>query len=491
MSRGILVIGAGPAGLAATEAALDAGARVTLVDGADLTGGQYWRHPPAERGDAREARGHHGWTRYLALHERVEGDPRCDVRLGAQVWAIEPDPVSPCGLAVHLATGRVDAVGARMERLRPDALVLATGAHDRTLPFPGWQLPGVFTGGAAQALAKGERVRVGDRVVIAGAGPFLLPVAVSVAGTGARVLAVAEASAVGRIARGWSARPWRLLRTASKAGELLGYVGAFLRHRIPYRTGTVVIAAHGTDRVEAVTLARLDADWRPRPGTERRIAVDAVCVTHDFTPRLELAIAAGCTVDTRRFVVVDDRQETTVPGVYAAGEITGIGGVDLALAEGAIAGAAAAGAEPDRAAVRRRAAFTGFAARIPAAHGIRPGWRDWLDDDTLVCRCEEVGVGRLRATAAETDGAGLRSLKLTTRAGLGACQGRVCGRTVEELLLDASGADRFPDLAGTDRRPIAVPQRLGDLAAIVREADDREQADLEPHDPPETSGKDT
>ncbi len=467
----VLIVGAGPAGLAAAVAALDAGARVTLLDSSDATGGQYWRHLPTERAGAAESRLHHGWSTYQRLRDRVTADPACTVLLSAAVWSIERSSDSPSGLAVNVATGRVDATRARMTTIEPEAVVLATGAHDRTLPFPGWQLPGVFTGGAAQALAKGERVRVGDRVVVAGAGPFLLPVATSVAETGARVVEVVEANRPARIVRGWAPKPWRLIGARSKVGELAGYVRSFVRHRIPYRTGSAVIAAHGTDRVESVTIARLDADWRPVPGTERRVQADAVCVSHDFTPRLELAIAAGCRLDARRFVEVDDSQETTVPHVFAAGEITGIGGVDLAMAEGAVAGAAAAGraAAPD--AVRRRRVFAGFAERISAAHGIRPGWRHWLHDDTIVCRCEEVGYGRLCATASSTEAEGLRPLKLTTRAGLGICQGRICGRTVEELLIAASPGDGFLDSVSTDRRPIVTPQRLGDLATLGDDPD--------------------
>jgi NADPH-dependent 2,4-dienoyl-CoA reductase/sulfur reductase-like enzyme len=467
----VLVVGAGPAGLAAAVAALDAGARVWLVDSSDETGGQYWRHLPAQRSGEREERLHHGFARYRALRDRVVADAACTVLLSSSVWSIERSPSSPSGLAVNVATGRIDATRARMTTLEPEAIVLATGAHDRTLPFPGWDLPGVYTGGAAQALAKGERVRIGDRIVVGGAGPFLLPVASSVAESGARVVEVVEANRVGRIVRGWSPRPWRLLGARSKMGELAGYVSTFVRRRIPYRTGAAVVAAHGTDRVEAVTVARLDADWRPIPGTERRVVADAVCVSHDFTPRLELAIAAGCALDRGRFVLVDDRQETSVPSVFAVGEITGIGGVDLALAEGAIAGAIAGGANAPAEAVRRRRVFADFATRIAAAHSIRPGWRQWMHDDTVVCRCEEVDYGRLCATAAATDAEGLRSLKLSTRAGLGICQGRICGRTVEELLIAASPGDRFLDSVTTDRRPIAAPQRLGDLASIGDDPD--------------------
>ncbi|MFF2371879.1 FAD-dependent oxidoreductase [Agromyces sp. NPDC058110] len=470
-ARTVLVVGAGPAGLAAARAARERGASVALLDAADTTGGQYWRHLPASRPSANERALHHGWSTYTALRDELERDPGCEIVLGAQVWAIERSDAAGHGapVAVHVLVGPPDGTGRLGRTFRPDALVLATGAHDRTLPFPGWDLPGVFTAGAAQAFAKGERVALGERVVIAGAGPFLLPVAASVAATGSKVLGVYEASRLGGLVRGWLPKPWQLVGAAKKGGELAGYVGTHLRHRIPYLTGRAVVAAHGTDRVEAVTIAEVDADWRSIAGTERRVEADAVCVSHGFTPRLELPIAAGCELTADRFVRVDEGQATSVAGVYAAGEITGIGGVDAALAEGEIAGHVAAGGsyrDSDLAeAVGARRTFTGFAARIEAAHGIRPGWTAWLDDDTIVCRCEEVPYGRLRETREATCASGLRSMKLTTRAGLGICQGRVCGRTVEELIGGASAPGAPEASVTTDRRPIASPIRIGELAA--------------------------
>jgi NADPH-dependent 2,4-dienoyl-CoA reductase/sulfur reductase-like enzyme len=480
----VLIVGAGPAGLAAALAARSRGASVTVLDSADEVGGQYWRHLPAARPAAREHLLHHGWARFERMWRALAADPGCRVLTGAQVWAIEPaadavsgdaghsgasaaDPGAP--VVVHALVGPADGRDRDAHTFHPDALVLATGAHDRTLPFPGWDLPGVFTAGAAQALAKGERVAVGERVIVAGAGPFLLPVAASLAATGARVLGVHEANRPGRLAAGWLPRPWALLGAAKKGGELAGYVWNHLRHRIPYRLGSAVVAAHGRDRVEAVTIASVDRDWRPIPGTERRVAADAVCVSHGFTPRLELPIAAGCAISSDRFVVVDDAQATSVRGVYAAGELTAIGGVDAALAEGAVAGHAAAGGSPRDPVIarasRERRTFQDFAGRIEAAHGIRRGWTAWLDDDTLVCRCEEVPYGRLRRTGEQTCATGLRSLKLTTRAGLGICQGRICGRTVEQLLGGEAGG--FTDASSgtsTDRRPIAAPVRLSELA---------------------------
>lgn len=405
-------------------------------------------------------------------------------------------------MSLHTRRLGADAPARQHLALRPAALVVATGAHDLTLPFPGWDLPGVVTGGAAQAFAKSERLAVGERVVVAGAGPFLLPVASSLLATGARVLEVAEAAGPAQLARGWGAHPQRLLAgggtglgsglsgagvLAGKTRELAGYVAALAAARVPYRTATGVVAARGDGRVEEVVLARLDATWAPVPGTERVLAADALAASHGFTPRLEVALAAGCAVaDTGAgagFVAVDAHGATSAPGVWAAGEVTGIGGADAALVEGELAGLAAAcqvvgttsGAEVEGL-VRRRRVLRAFADRLAAAHAPRPGWLAQVTEETVVCRCEEVTAGRLRsvaqATASATDTpAGSRSLRLTTRAGLGPCQGRICGHAVDAVL--GCGSPAAPTATGLDRprvshqrRPLAVPVRLGELADL-------------------------
>ncbi|APU15429.1 FAD-dependent oxidoreductase [Actinoalloteichus fjordicus] len=460
----VVIIGAGPAGLTAARAARDAGAAVVLLDAADL-GGQYWRHLPADRPARHQRRLHHGWSRFTALRDRLTTDAGCEIITGAQVWAIDRPDGRP---RVHVLAGPPDGRARTPRTLLPDALVLATGAHDRTLPFPGWDLPGVYSAGAAQALAKGERVAVGGRVLVAGAGPFLLPVAAALTHTDARVVGIHEAARLPALVRNWTARPWELFSALGKGGELGGYLLSQLRHRIPYVTGSAVVAAHGGERVESVTVARLDSTWAPLPGTERRIEVDAVCVSHGFTPRLELAIAAGCRIGPDRFVVTDQDGRTSVEDVFAAGEITGIGGAQAAETEGALAGLAAAGAADERRTARlrrRRVSTTRFAARIEGAHGIRPGWTAWLDGDTVLCRCEEVTHGELVDTVTATRSRGLRSTKLTSRAGLGICQARMCGRNVEEILGQTTPDGVIAD-ASTDRRPIAAPISLAELAAL-------------------------
>jgi NADPH-dependent 2,4-dienoyl-CoA reductase/sulfur reductase-like enzyme len=350
-----------------------------------------------------------------------------------------------------------------MRTLDAEALVLATGAYDRALPFPGWDLPGVYTAGAAQALAKGQGIAVGRRVVVAGTGPFLLPVARSLLDAGARVVALLEANDAGTISRGWLEAP----RSAGgKLGEFTSYAAALARHRIPFQLGRAVVMAHGKDRVDAVTTARLDREWNPVLGTEDHIEVDAVCVGYGFTAQLELAVSAGCVLvtgpDGGGAVQVDDDQHTSVPGIYVAGELTGIAGAAPAAAEGSVAGAAAAarlghGSGPATAQRRKVADGRQLARALAAAYPVRPGWKTWLTDETLICRCEEVSYAQLRAmTELGTSG---RALKLTSRAGLGLCQGRVCARNTADL----AGAPA--DHAAGSRRPIAVPVRLRDLAA--------------------------
>ncbi|MFG1852120.1 NAD(P)/FAD-dependent oxidoreductase [Actinomadura geliboluensis] len=473
MTRHVAVVGAGPAGLAAAAGALRAGARVTLLDAADNPGGQYHRMLPDAYAAADPGRLHHGWRGFVRLRDHVLGHARCDWWPESTVWALEREGEG--APHVHVLRGEADAMGRERRVLRPDALVLAPGAHDRVLPFPGWELPGVHSAGAAQALAKGERVVVGDRVLIAGTGPFLLPVAASLLEAGSAVRAVLEANPAATVARGWTRRPRELASEAGKAAELAGYAALLARHRVPYRTGRAVIEARGGGRVEEAVTARLRPDWSVVPGTEKAVAVDALCVTHGFGPQLELPVAAGCRLrDGGASVEVDGDQRTTVPGVYAAGEITGVAGAQAARTEGLLAGWAAGGGATDSpvavSARRRRDRGRAFAARLAAAHPIGAAWRGWLRPGTVVCRCEDARYGDLLDAARDPAGASARAVKLGTRAGLGPCQARVCGPTVAELL---SGA---VDAANPHHRPIAQPIRLGELANPPTGTTDQEES---------------
>lgn len=485
----LAVIGAGPAGLAAAVTAADSGLSVVLIDASERPGGQYFRHAApvlAPHGNpvhhkratfaalsarlAAHVRGgrithlprRHVWTaeesgpaadpeRWTLRHVPVDGA----LVDGARVDGV-PAEVTPAALA---PTAPAD--GIRVTRAR--CLLLATGAYERQLPFPGWTLPGVVAAGGAQAILKDSGALPGRRIVVAGSGPLLLAVAVSLAAAGAGIPVLAEAASYA----GYAGRPGVLARNPAKAVEGARLAADLLRYRIRPRTRSAVVRAHGTDRVEAVTLATLDRDWRSVAGTEVRIACDALAVGHGLVPQLELAVALGCTLrtapDGTPAVEADDQQRTDIPGLWAAGESTGIGGVELALLEGRSAALSVASAlhgsvrvPGSRTAAARQRRFADLMASVhrPGAH-----WPQWVTQDTEVCRCEEVTAHELRQ-AHELGARDARSAKLLTRAGMGWCQGRLCETAVTCL---AAGSDGSAPLAPA-RRPLSCPVSLQDLA---------------------------
>ncbi|MFJ4655797.1 NAD(P)/FAD-dependent oxidoreductase [Nocardia sp. NPDC088792] len=482
MTRHVVVIGGGPAGTAAAESALRHGASVTLIDSNEALGGQYNRRIPALFGVRRPLSIGHGYRAAADRAAWLAAHPRCEYLPWAAVYQIERHLEGGCP-AVRLLIG-IEGEQRTQRVVQGDALVIATGAYDRVCPFPGWDLPGVYTAGAAQTLAKTQRLLVGRSVLLSGTGPFLLPVAQSLATGGADVLAILEANPARQILRQWATRPWELRHSLGKAGELVEYLGSGVRHRIPLRTSTAVVAVAGDGRAEEATIARLDENWTPIPGSHTTIPVDAVAVSHGFTPQHELAVAAGAQLTGDGFVRVDEHQRTTAEAVWAAGEITGIGGAQVSAIEGRVAGMSAAGADPseDRALGSRRHTAEQFVTRLAAAHPIRPGVLTWSKPDTVICRCESTTRGDLTAAWTHAAGGGYRSAKLATRAGLGPCQGRICAAAIAALREHVRPADHseWPDggpehttpglAAATPAwRPLAAPIRLRELADLDTE----------------------
>lgn len=449
MRTDLAVIGAGPAGLAAALTAAAHGVRVTVVDAADRPGGQFFRQPAAEL-DARRPRAlHHRWRTWERLRDALAAS---DVRVltDHHVWFVEERSGA---FTVHalLGPGQDEPVA-----VPADAVLLATGGYEHVLPFPGWTLPGVLTAGGAQAMLKGGLVVPGRAVVVAGTGPLLLPVATGLAAAGARVAALVESAdprQVARHARG----------LAGKLPEGAGYAARLLRHRVRLLTRHTVVRAHGDDRLTGVTVAALDADGRVRRGTGRYIPCDTLAVGHGMLPHTDLADGLGCRLDGPA-VAVDAEQRTSVPGVWAAGESTGVGGAALALAEGHIAGRSVAsrlrgGTGPEPAgrtpAEQTRETLRTSAEALAAAFAPPAHWTDQVTDDTLVCRCEEVTAGAVREAVDGLGAGDVRTVKLLTRAGMGWCQGRMCATAVAGL----TGCEATPS-----RRPFARPVPLGVLA---------------------------
>lgn len=462
----LVIVGGGPAGIAAGIEAARAGLSCTLVEEAPRLGGQiYWQIPEAfsirdavalgkdlRRGDALRAE--------LREHsDRVTIIPR------TTVLGLSPDR--------EIMWAGEKTAGT----MRADQVILGTGAHERSVPFPGWTLPGVMTAGGAQRLVKTMQVRPGRRALIAGTGPLLLAVANQLQAAGTEVAAVLE---TGRhpawpwfLAKAWG--EWSLLK------EAFDYWRGLRRAGIPLRFNHTAFEAHGDLEVAAVTYGRVDrATWSPIRERAQQVEVDLLVVGFGLVPNVELARLTGC---DHRYVhelggwvpVRSAHMETTVAAVFAVGDGAGIRGAQVAAVEGRIAGITAAeraGLLRPAEAERRRAPFL---ARLKALlrvrtvldemSWIRPGLDELATPETIVCRCEEVALAEVQA-ALEHGARDLQAVKLFTRLGMGPCQGRNCAPAMGPYICRVAG--RTPEEVGqiNPRLPVK-PVSLGTLAGMT------------------------
>lgn len=463
----LLVVGGGPAGLAAAAEAAAAGLDVGLVDERVTLGGQIYKQPGPgfEIRDPGKLGRDHLAGRRLIDRAVASGAP---IMLRTGAVAIEGDQVV------------LVEDGAQARSVTARRLLLAAGAHDRPVAFPGWTLPGVLTAGGAQTLVKTQRVLPGRRMLFAGSGPLALAFPAQLTGYGAEVALVCEAGPPPR-----PADAARLLAAARGNAGLLRDAAAYrwklLRARVPLRYRRIVVRAEGRGRVESVTHAAVDAGWRVVPGTEETVAVDTLCLGYGFVPSIELPRLAGCGFgyDEDRggpVVLVDAWMRTTVPGVLAAGDGTGVEGAFVAADEGRLAAigaardlgalgsaAADAAAAPVRARLRRRRAFR---RALAGMHRVGPGIYELASADTVVCRCEEVRRAELEAAIEAS--ADVNVVKGLTRAGMGLCQGRNCQRQVAALIAARHGGSVADVPMATPRLP-ARPVPLGAIARAPEE----------------------
>jgi len=386
----VLVVGAGPAGIAAACCAAEAGVHVGIVDNNSRPGGQIWRGKTRDSHLTEAAR----WLRKLASS-------------GTEILA--PMEVFAQPEAGRLAATSSDGVC----ELSYKKLILCTGARERFLPFPGWTLPNVMGAGGLQAVVKSGMDIAGKKVVIAGSGPLLLAVAAHLRAHGADIRAIAEQAPWSRLIRFGIALAFRGSKI-SQAFQLKKQLS-----RIAFRAGCWVTAAGGNGKVESVALRTEHKTWKE--------PCDYLACGFHLVPNTELASLLGCELRAG-FVRTDNFQESSVSGIYCAGEPTGIGGLELSIAEGQIAGFAAAG-QRERAqeyfGERKRQRH--FSMALERAFRLRDELRALPSAETIVCRCEDVEFGRLQEQSS------WRAAKLQTRCGMGPCQGRICGPAVEFL----------------------------------------------------------
>ncbi len=400
--------------MAAAARAAECGARVGLVDDNFRLGGQIWR---SDSEDAQKTEA----SQWSARLRASDATALCGLRVVHQ-----PEP------GVLLAEN-LDGFC----ELTYEKLVLATGARERFLPFPGWTLPNVMGAGGLQAMVKcGLPIR-GKRVVVAGTGPLLLAVASYLHKHGAEIPVICEQASWSDLAKfGLALFSWpeKIVQGFQLKRDLAG---------VPFAPNSWPVAAQGQQALESVTISRA--------GKNENIPCDYLACGFHLIPNIELPSLLGCAV-TNGCVQVDDFQTTTVPSVFCAGEPTSVGGVELALIEGQIAGLAAAGRGIEAKALfgnRRKARR--FAPLLDRTFRLRPELTSLPSPDTMVCRCEDVSYSRLRQHRS------WRAAKLHTRCGMGPCQGRVCGPATQFLF------KWNPDSV----RPPVFPARVETLAAIA------------------------
>ncbi|RQR63172.1 FAD/NAD(P)-binding oxidoreductase [Burkholderia sp. Bp9002] len=469
-----VIVGAGPAGVRAAEALVDAGLRPIVIDENARWGGQIYRQPPADRAFTRSKSTLYGFEagKADAVHRTMAALlPHLDYRPDTLAWA--------CG------AGRLDTLQDGREVTVPFShLIVASGATDRMLPVPGWTLAGVYSLGGAQVALKAQGCAIGQRVVFAGTGPLLYLVAYQYAKAGARVVAVLDTS------------PWQqqaaavpsLLRAPSTFAKGLYYVGWLRAHGIAVETGVTLERVLGDRHVTA--LAWRGAGDRARA---RLIDCDALGLGFGLRSETQLADLAGCRFrfDPLNRAWLPERDaagRTSVSGLYVAGDGAGIAGADaaeasgrraaLALLEDAGIAAPPLGGKPDARALERTLARLGtFRAGLEAAFAPPAPDAMHCPDDTIVCRCEEVDAGTLRRCIRGGDAHEINRLKALTRVGMGRCQGRMCGDAAARVLAAETGqplADvgRLRAQPPVKPFPIAATLAGDDVAAIPDEARD-------------------
>lgn len=417
----VIVVGAGPAGIAAATAAARSGGQVLLLDENPAAGGQIWRTGISSQ---RHSSGGGDRARSLAMKQLnaagvsfLFGYSVHEAPAAGELRAI-CESATDGGEGPNGGEPIVTSLGYRK-------LVLATGARERFLPFPGWTLPGVFGAGGLQALVKGGFNVDGKRIVVAGSGPLLLAVAAHLRGYGASVVCVAEQATFQQI------MPFAFSLCLHPGKIVQGIRYRYDLRSTSFHFGSWPVAALADEvsgKLFGVQLTDGTKTWEE--------ACDLVACGFHLVPNTELATLLGCVIEDG-FVKVDEKQQTSIPNVFCVGEPTGIGGLSAALLQGEIAGLACT-AKPVNHLQRRRLAQTKFVEQLAVAFQLRPQLRSLASPDTVVCRCEDVPFAALESHS------GWTNAKLLTRCGMGPCQGRICGAATDFLFGWKHGSVRSP-----------------------------------------------
>lgn len=452
MEHDILIVGAGPAGMAAAVQLRELGLSPLVVDEQAQPGGQIWRASETGRSDAvRQALGddYAQGARRIATF-RASG---VDYLPGTRMWHLEP------GFQVFMS--RDKAAFSRKYR----AVLLATGAQERPVAITGWTLPGVMTVGAAQILLKTSAQIPDEPVWIAGSGPLPLLYMRQLLALGGQIAGYLDTTPRGQATRA-ARHALGAIRGRSDLFKGLAWMRQLRGSRFQWLRGVSSIEAHGQDRVEAVSYITAD-------GRSHRMPARLLFLHEGVVPSIHATLAMNCDHEWSQqqgcfTPLTDDLGMTSVNGLYLAGDGAGIAGAYAAEARGRIAALGIAQGHGktsvDQPLREARRALSRTTASRPVIDAIYPPPNGEIHDDTVVCRCEELTAGEIRA-AARLHRGGPNQVKAYTRCGMGPCQGRQCGYTLNRILAEEYGQSRAE--TGFFRiRPPLKPVTLGELASL-------------------------
>ncbi len=432
--RELVIIGAGPAGMQAAISAASAGVKVTLIDTSPLPGGQYYK--PLPRTFQRDKHGlHNDHADKLFSHL---ANPNIELMTETLVWGIFAGADSDTWqVATYNSTGCFS--------LETKKIIIANGAYDRSISFPGWDLPGVITAGAALTMLKHQNILPGKRVLLSGSGPLQMAAAAQLIDSGAEVVAVLENSPNLK-KHGIRYLPALTVQTA-RIREGLGYLRTFLKAKTNYKFGWSITNCTGEGQVQQATFGKLNSNGLPIPGTKQIEEVDTVVLGYSLNPNTSLSRMVPCGMEFQPlrggFVPTrNENFETSQPGIYAAGDCAGIGGAPLSEIEGRITGSAIAHqlgyiSSQEYDAVRKKesgrlAREIRFADALGDLFSYLPDLSSTADD-TIICRCEQISLAEIRAAIA-IGAQTVTDIKNITRSGMGNCQGRTCATIIAGIL---------------------------------------------------------
>jgi len=429
-----VIVGGGPAGIAASIEMTRRGLSPVLIDENDMLGGKVlkekevlWAHPPNrfEYKIKKEL-----FDQFNTISNKIT------IVKNAMVWGIFDGNIVAYSSVVNGKNISTE--------LKAKKIIIATGAIERSVPFEGWTLPGIYTIGGLNSLVKEQRNFSGQKFLIAGAGPLLLVLANNLIKAGAEIEAIVDASSFLEV----------MLKSPSlvtcKGPLWIGfrYLRNIRRHKIPILRSRVVTSASGDNQLERVVITKVDKNWKAISGTEKEYSVNRLAVGYHLAPDTGLTRLCGCEhlYDKKYgywYVKHDSNMATTVPGVFVAGDGASVLGYPAAIAQGRITGLAVSrelgvleeeGWSEIQDLNRQLKKLEKFGSALRDLSAPRAGLFDSITDDTIICRCEEITFKDIKQAILSNNVTDVNHLKRITRSGMGHCQGRYCGQFIGKII---------------------------------------------------------